>query len=208
MEWDGIVEAIQSIFTNEFGINLSSVLVFSFVIWAIAMIKMRKRNLIYKIFITLVIIYISKVIDYTILPLPLNAKAIEQLRNYFPFDVNYNINVTPFFVEYFKENGINSVIYDALNIIMFIPMGMIISFYSEGIEWKDVMKKSFFISLFIELSQLFLGLLIGSSNRISDINDLIMNTIGGIVGFIIFKKIIEPLYRKTFKGEEIYEIKN
>lgn len=83
-------------------------------------------------------------------------------------------------------------------------MQMIISFYTKGIEWKEVMKKFFFISLFIELSQLFLGLLIGSSNRIFDINDLIMNTIGGIVGFIIFKNIIERLYRKVFKGYEIY----
>lgn len=122
--------------------------------------------------------------------------------------MKYNINETPFIVEYFKENGINSVINDALNIILFVPMGMIISFYSEGVEWKEVMKRSFFISLFIELSQLFLGLLIGSSNSIFDINDLIMNTIGGIVGFIIFKYIIESLYRKVFKGYEIYEIKN
>ena len=109
------------------------------------------------------------------------------------------MNVTPFFVEYFKENGINSVINDALNIIVFVPTRMIISFYTKGIEWKEVMKKFFFISLFIELSQLFLGLLIGSSNIIFDINDLIMNTIGGIVGFIIFKNIIERLYRKLFK---------
>ena len=146
----------------------------------------------------------SKLIDYTILPLPLNAKPVEQLRNYFPFDMEYNINVTPFLVEYFKENGINSVINDALNIIVFVPTRMIISFYTKGIEWKEVIKKFFFISLFVELSQLFLGLLIGSSNRIFDINDLIMNTIGGIVGFIIFKNIIERLYRKVFKGYEIY----
>lgn len=28
MKWDGIIEAIQSIFTNEYGIILSSVLIF------------------------------------------------------------------------------------------------------------------------------------------------------------------------------------
>ena len=82
MEWDGIIEAIQSIFTNEYGINLSSVLIFLSYFVLYQWLKWRKG-----IFITLVIIYISKLIDYTILPLPLNAKPVEQIRNYFPFDM-------------------------------------------------------------------------------------------------------------------------
>jgi len=40
-----------------------------------------------------------------------------------------------------------------------------------------------FFSLFIEIGQLFFG------NRITDINDLIMNTTGTFVGWVIFNAI-------------------
>ncbi len=68
-----------------------------------------------------------------------------------------------------------------LNVVMFIPLGILVPFICGK------MNKFFCISgiglgfsLFIETSQLL-------NNRASDIDDLIMNTCGAVVGYVIFK---------------------
>lgn len=76
-----------------------------------------------------------------------------------------------------------------LNIIMFIPFGYLVPFI-----WKNYQKLfktivlSFSFSLLIELSQLI-------TTRAVDINDLIANTLGGIIGYTIWK--LNPLKLKN-----------
>ena len=72
---------------------------------------------------------------------------------------------------------------------MFIPFGYLVPFI-----WKDYQKLfktivlSFSFSLLIELSQLI-------TTRAVDINDLIANTLGGIIGYTIWK--LNPLKLKN-----------
>lgn len=67
------------------------------------------------------------------------------------------------------------------NIIMFIPIGYFIPKLWK-IDNKKVILIGFCISLFIEISQLFL-------NRTTDVDDLILNTLGTIIGLLIYKSI-------------------
>ncbi|MEG0685544.1 MAG: VanZ family protein, partial [Coprobacillus sp.] len=68
-----------------------------------------------------------------------------------------------------------------MNIIMFIPLGIILP-----LLWKNAQKcyvvfiSGFSLSLLIEISQLF-------NQRASDINDILSNTIGILLGYIIYK---------------------
>jgi len=68
-----------------------------------------------------------------------------------------------------------------LNIFMFIPFGFLLS-----VMWEKMRKISYVVlagllfSAFIELSQL-------PSGRSADIDDLILNTIGAVVGFFLYK---------------------
>lgn len=98
------------------------------------------------------------------------------------------INVVPFkiFIDTYKEmfvNGnINYFIISFLgNIGMFIPIGLLIPAIWK-IKDRIVILIGFLISLSIELSQLFL-------NRGTDIDDLIFNTLGTIIGLMIYKII-------------------
>ncbi len=98
------------------------------------------------------------------------------------FDVRYEyINVLPF------SNNIDTTGY-LLNIILFIPFGFLVP-----LIWKKLNRPSFIIgfgflfSLLIESSQLL-------NNRSADIDDLILNTLGAFIGFVVFR-----LFNKIFK---------
>ncbi|MFW7413380.1 VanZ family protein [Vagococcus fluvialis] len=80
---------------------------------------------------------------------------------------------------------------DYLNVVMFIPLGFFLPLmwrkYHNGFE---TIKFGFYLSLFIELSQLF------TRFRATDINDLITNTIGAAVGWSIYFVFSKLLLRK------------
>ena len=63
------------------------------------------------------------------------------------------------------------------NIGLFLPVGFLASLLT-GKVWKGIMF-TFFFSLFIESAQYFVG-------RSTDIDDLLLNTFGGILGALVF----------------------
>lgn len=98
------------------------------------------------------------------------------------------INIIPFKIikdtiyETFKLNNPSYFIISFLgNIFIFIPIGLLISLI-WNIKDKKVILIGFLISLSIELTQIFL-------KRTTDIDDLILNTLGVIIGLLISKQI-------------------
>ena len=94
------------------------------------------------------------------------------------------INIIPFKIV--KDNNISHNLNYFLisflgNIFMFIPVGLLVSLI-WNIKDKNVILIGFLISLSIELTQLFL-------KRTTDIDDLILNTLGVIIGLLISKRI-------------------
>ncbi|MED4461748.1 VanZ family protein [Metabacillus fastidiosus] len=73
------------------------------------------------------------------------------------------------------------------NILMFIPLGIYIMFFTK----KKLMLRNLGIvvlfSLFIEVSQYIFVL------GISDIDDIILNTFGGFIGILIFQALLKIL---------------
>lgn len=85
-----------------------------------------------------------------------------------------------------------------LNIILFIPLGFFLPIlYKKYRNFKEVTRLGFLISLFIEIMQLF-------SHRATDIDDLITNTFGTIIGYLIFKIFIKN--KVDIKKESKYEL--
>ncbi len=71
------------------------------------------------------------------------------------------------------------------NVFMTLPFGLYLKYYFEN-NFKQVAIKSFFLSLFFELTQLSGLYFIYSGNyRLFDVDDLITNTLGGILGFAL-----------------------
>lgn len=71
------------------------------------------------------------------------------------------------------------------NVVLFIPFGIYLGYYFKK-SIKIVIFSSFLMSLFFEITQLT-GLygLFNRPYRIFDIDDLILNTFGGIIGFLV-----------------------
>lgn len=65
------------------------------------------------------------------------------------------------------------------NILMFLPIGLFFGLLSDKPRWWKSALTTFFVSLFIEVFQLFVS-------RGTDVDDLILNTIGGLMGHGVF----------------------
>lgn len=95
----------------------------------------------------------------------------------------WGISLIPFATirSYIKYSGIFHALLNILgNVVLFIPIGFI--FPLILIRYRDIKKiavLSISISLFIEFIQFFVG-------RSCDIDDLILNFVGGIIGYTIF----------------------
>ena len=110
---------------------------------------------------------------------------------------NPNINLIPF-NDGFDISGI-------LNIIFFMPFGFLLpTLWKKYRSFFSTLSYGIIFSFIIEIGQLF------TKNRATDINDLIMNTLGTIIGWIIFnslRKVFKKLTRKTVVDTKEFESK-
>ena len=96
-------------------------------------------------------------------------------------DVSFGIsNLTPFTEIFIYDIGSNVFIKNFLgNIILFIPYGFFTSYYLKLEKIFSILGLSFLISFTIETTQVLIG-------RVFDIDDIILNLIGGLLGFSIY----------------------
>lgn len=79
-----------------------------------------------------------------------------------------------------------------LNIIMMIPLGLLLPLiWKQFRALKKVALSGFLLSLCIELSQLF------TQSRNTTTDDLIMNTLGAIIGYFIFKALFHIILKRN-----------
>ncbi len=105
----------------------------------------------------------------------------------------YKYNLQPFkeihrFIKYRREIGFEGVVVNLLgNVLAFAPFGMVMPIISpRNRKFINILLLSFQLSLTIEIVQFFLR--VGTF----DVDDLLLNTVGGIlgyIGFIIMNKI-------------------
>lgn len=81
-----------------------------------------------------------------------------------------------------------------LNTIMLMPFGFLFPIVFHKKKLRTIILFTFALSLFIESAQ-FLLTISGVFDRAFDTTDIITNTIGGCIGFVIFK-IFQPLIVK------------
>ena len=88
------------------------------------------------------------------------------------------------------------------NILLFVPLGMFLRYY-KGYSLKKVIRSSLLLSLFFEFTQLTrLYGIYPKPYRLCDIDDLILNTIGGVVGYL-FMLDLENVLPKVEKLEAL-----
>lgn len=85
------------------------------------------------------------------------------------------------------------------NIIMFMPLGFLLPLIWKNMrKIKPVIFTSLAFSFSIEFCQLF-------NRRNTDIDDLLMNVIGAIIGFIIYKVFVK-LFKRENKEENDFTL--
>lgn len=76
------------------------------------------------------------------------------------------------------------------NVLAFMPLGVLIPMAFPGMDhWWEVLLHSFWLSLCIELFQLV------SHFGAFDVDDILLNTVGGVLGFAVFI-LARWIYRK------------
>ena len=111
-----------------------------------------------------------------------------------------NINLLPFWD---ITNGVQAYLVNSgLNILLFVPLGFILP-----LLWKEFRSRramcftGFLLSLGIELAQLL-------NYRISDVDDLIMNTLGAFLGYelllLLSRKKKNLLIQEQADGRKIF----
>ena len=90
------------------------------------------------------------------------------------------------FIDYFNNDSTQTFIKfkdGILNVFVFIPLGLYLSFFIKNNKFIKVIFYTFLISLLFEIIQLFS--LLGSFQT----EDLILNLVAGLLGYIIYKII-------------------
>ena len=159
------------------------------------------------------ILYLITIYFLVILPLPNKSVYHSDFIRLVPFNfIKDIVKDSPFvlsdfhtYIDVLLSPSVYTVI---LNIIMFIPLGMYLRYY-----FKCSLKKALFISLvlslFFEFTQASgLYYIYPYPYRVFDVDDLIMNTIGGIIGYFImgFINVLptrEKLDEDSFKRGEV-----
>lgn len=145
-------------------------------------VKKIKVNRLREITMFLFVVFLIGLASQTIIPkFEIGANGFHIVKtgihetNLIPFKVlfeTYNEVVVHGYINYFLINFLG-------NIVLFIPFGLIIP-----LLWKTTTIKTILIgccsSLFIEFCQLFL-------TRGTDVDDLMLNTTGVLIGILVFK---------------------
>ena len=170
--------------------------VINFFIWIIYIILkyLKHKEIRFKdeIFKGLFIIYITFLIGITMFPICIRINNPDLFS--IPLYRRANLDIIPF-VEYFKNKiPITGIIKNVLgNIILLMPLNVFAFMYNR--KFMNI-KSSFLLSLLtsisIELMQLVLNLSLLSSNfRAVSIEDVILNTIGGLISYFIYSFIYD-----------------
>ncbi len=153
------------------------------------------------IIIYLFIYYLICAYFLVILPLPKISEVLRMTTprvQLIPFDFVLDfINNSSFYItdiHTYIPAFFESYVYVPLfNIFLTIPFGMFLRYYFE-FSLKKVFVFSFLLSLFFELTQLSgLYFIYPRGYRLFDVDDLILNTIGGILGYFILNLFIKYL---------------
>ena len=100
------------------------------------------------------------------------------------------LNLIPF--QDFSARNVEGMV---LNAIMFAPLGFLLPAYFERYRhWGRTLAAGFLTSLTVELIQLF-------TFRATDVDDLIMNTLGTLVGFLLAKLVLRRI-TAVYRGKK------
>lgn len=160
------------------------VIVVYIIINGICILKSRKFNVAREFIKFMFLVYFFGVLSYTM------GHTYSDLQERMSLS---SINFVPIIetIKMFTQGDLNNAIYQVGgNFIMFIPLGMfLVILYKECNNILRVGVVSFMCTFLIEFNQWIGG-------RGADVDDLIINTLGGVAGYLIYK-LLEKAVKKV-----------
>jgi len=160
--------------------DLLTVLLFALIWIGIVMFLRLKKSLAYLIFFTIFYVYIVKVLDYTLF----QFQSLILLKHFMP-DLILNGQTAG------EEMNLLPLI--TLTSQDLIPFGFGLPFITNC-HMKKVVVMGALFSIVIEFLQLITGYVAKMTFRIADVNDVIFNTVGAAIGYILFVGFVR-IYR-------------
>lgn len=158
----------------------------------------KRKSLVYLLFFTIFYIYLYKVLDYTLL----QFQSLLLLKHFLPnlmlngIEAGRVVNLVPL-----ATLTLEDVKTSLLNILMMMPFGFGLPFITN-FRFKKVVIAGLLLSIAIELLQLITGFTANTTFRVADINDLVFNTVGVAVGYILFAKFV-LVFRRVSRNWKI-----
>jgi glycopeptide antibiotics resistance protein len=158
----------------------------------------KKKSFVHVLFFTIFYIYLYKVLDYTLL----QFQSLLLLQYFVPdlmlrgVEAGRSVNIIPL-VTLTPEDVKTSI----LNILMMMPFGFGLPFITN-LRFKKVVIAGLLLSIGIEFLQLITGFTANTTFRVADINDLIFNTVGVAIGYILFAQFV-LIYRRISRSWKI-----
>ncbi len=156
----------------------------------------KEKRFVYLLFFTLFCIYLYKVLDHTLF----QFQSLLLLRYFIPdlmlrgLPAEESVNLVPLVTLTFEDLRTS-----LLNILLLMPFGFGLPFVT-GLRMKQAVIAGAIFSICIELLQFLSGFAADVTFRIADINDVIFNTAGAALGYMLFIAFVRVCRRAFSKG--------
>lgn len=148
----------------------------------------RGHNLVYLFFFSIFWMYLLILVSVTIFPIPLDGD--HKFNNFreliFQMQRVRAINLIPLYFGTCWELPCPCAFGIYQNILMTVPFGFGFSFIVR-LKSRDFLWLSVAVGLVIEITQFVLDLVIGGAYRTVDVNDVLFNAIGVLLGYGVFR---------------------
>jgi glycopeptide antibiotics resistance protein len=82
------------------------------------------------------------------------------------------------------------------NVLAFAPLGILVSLVRAGSSLRRVLGVAAVASIGIELTQLAMSFLMGVPYRVADIDDVILNVIGAMLGWVVLRPFVRSRWAR------------
>lgn len=145
---------------------------------------------------------------YCLVILPLPDESVVALRGGYSYSVMPFTFVKDILKEFIKSKSIftnRAVVQVVFNVVMTIPFGMYLRYFFKC-DLKKTILLGFLLSLFFELTQLTgLYFIYPYNYRLFDVDDLMLNTLGTYIGYLLVKPVLFILPDREKFIEASYE---
>ena len=167
-------------------------------ILVIVMIVSRRVNLVELIVKQLFVMYLCCVVELVFFPLP----TMEQAAG---LSIKYQLIPLHFIADFVNDSFIRVTCQLVFNVIMTVPLGMFLE-YCLGLNIKKTLVVSFAFSAFIEIGQLTgLFFIFKGSYRLFDVDDLMLNTLGALIGYLAIRRAENRLLPAMDSFERVFD---